>query len=98
VTIKKLRAWYLREWATCGDGLTPEAAAYLVNQLVASIQDGGERHGAALELVSALDRIYANSGTPRPAWLGAVGRELRGERVMEARIGATNCRNAGAWR
>ncbi|MFL5386890.1 MAG: hypothetical protein ACJ8GN_30725 [Longimicrobiaceae bacterium] len=80
VTIKKLRAWYLREWAACGDGLTPEAAAYLVNQLVASIQDDGERHGAALELVSALERIYANSGTPRPAWLGAVGRELREER------------------
>jgi hypothetical protein len=80
VTIKRLRAWYLREWATCGDGLTPEAATYVVKQLVATIQEDEERLGAALELVDALERIYASSGTPRPAWLSAVGREFQGER------------------
>lgn len=79
-TINKLRAWYLREWAACGDGLTPEAAVYLVSQLVGSIQDDGERHAATLEVMRALERIYASSGTPRPAWLGAAGREFRGER------------------
>lgn len=77
VTIRKLRAWYLREWAAYGDGLTSEAAAYLVRQLVASIQEDGERHSAALELVNVLERIYATSGTPRPAWLAPLSNEYR---------------------
>jgi len=75
VTIRKLRAWYLREWAACGDGLTPDAAAYLVHQLVASIQHEGERRGAASELVNTLERIYATSGTPRPAWLAPLSNQ-----------------------
>jgi hypothetical protein len=77
VTIKKLRAWYLQEWARGNDGLTAEAAAYLAHQLLAAIQREDERRVAGSELVSALERIYASSGTPRPAWLSAVGREFR---------------------
>lgn len=76
VTITRLRAWYLREWAAGGDGLTPQVAAYLVEQVMAPVQPG-ERVGAALELVRALERIYDSHCTPRPAWLSAVRDEYR---------------------
>ena len=75
-TLGKLRAWYLRQWASGGDGLTPEVAVYLVEQVIAVVWPG-ERVGAALELVRALERIYDGHTTPRPAWLSAVREEYR---------------------
>jgi hypothetical protein len=75
-TIGKLRDWYLRQWAAGGDGLTPEVAVYLVEQVLAVVRPG-ERVGAALELVQALERIYDGHATPRPAWLAVVRQEYR---------------------
>ena len=75
-TIGKLRDWYLRQWASGGDGLTPEVAVYLVEQVIAVVWPG-ERVGAALELVRALERIYDGHTTPRPAWLSVVREEYR---------------------
>jgi hypothetical protein len=70
-TIAKLREWYLRQWVSVGDGLTPEGAAYLMEQILAAVPPD-ERIKAAFELVQALERIYDRHGTPRPAWLPAV--------------------------
>jgi hypothetical protein len=70
-TVAKLREWYLRQWVSVGDGLTPEGAAYLMEQILAAIAPD-ERVKAAFELVQALERIYDRHGTPRPAWLPAV--------------------------
>lgn len=70
-TLRKLRHWYLQEWATGGDSLTPDVAAYLVEQGLAAISSG-DRMAAALELVQAVERIHASYGTPPPAWLGVV--------------------------
>ena len=70
-TIRKLRDWYLRHWARGGDGLTPEVAAYLIEQVVAAIEPGA-RSAAALDLVRSLESIYASHQAPRPAWLSAV--------------------------
>jgi hypothetical protein len=71
-TIRKLRAWYLREWAAGGDSLTPEIAEYvLVEQLLAPIPTN-VRAGAALELVRSLERIYDSHDAPHPAWLSTV--------------------------
>jgi hypothetical protein len=70
-TVRKLRDWYLRQWARGGDGLTPEVAAYLVEQVLAAIEPGA-RSAAALDLVRSLETIYASHQAPRPAWLSAV--------------------------
>jgi AcrR family transcriptional regulator len=70
-TIAKLREWYVRQWVSIGDGLTPEGAAYLMEQILAAIAPD-ERVKAAFELVQALERIYDRHGTPRPAWLPTV--------------------------
>lgn len=75
-TIGRLRTWYLHEWARGTDGLTLETAAYLMRQLLAPI-DEGKRRKAGLELVGALERIYENCGTPRPAWFTPLGNEYR---------------------
>jgi hypothetical protein len=37
-TICKLREWYLGQWARGGDGLTPEVATYLIEQVLAAIE------------------------------------------------------------
>lgn len=75
-TIRKLRDWYLRQWAEGGDGLTPEVAVYLIEQVLAVIVPGA-RNAAALELVRSLESIYASHQAPRPAWLSAVRDEYR---------------------
>jgi hypothetical protein len=73
-TVSKLRDWYLRQWAAGGDGLTPEVAAYLVEQVLAAIAPE-KRQAAALELVRAVESIYARHDTPRPAWLSTARSE-----------------------
>jgi len=70
-TLAKLRDWYLRQWAAGDDGLKPEVAAYLIDQMLAAIAPG-ERKAAALELVSALETFYVRREVPRPVWLSAV--------------------------
>lgn len=75
-TLNKLRSWYLRQWAGGGEGLTPDAAAYLMEEMLAAIAPG-ERKAAALELVQGLERIYASRDLPRPAWLSIVRGEYQ---------------------
>jgi len=75
-TISKLRDWYLRQWASGGDGLTPAVAAYLIEQVLAAIEPGA-RNAAALDLVRSVEEIYTSHSTPRPAWLSAVRNEYR---------------------
>lgn len=75
-TLRKLRHWYLQEWAAGGDSLTPDVAAYLVEQELAAISSG-DRRAAALELVQAVERIYASYSTPPPAWLDVVRSRIR---------------------
>ena len=77
-THNKLRSWYLRQWAGGGDGLTPDVAAYLMEEMLAAIAPG-ERQAAALELVEGLERIYATRDLPRPAWLSGVRDDYQGE-------------------
>ena len=82
-TCTKLRSWYLRQWAAGGDGLTPDVAAYLMEEMLAAIAPG-ERKAAALELVQGLERIYTTHGVPRPAWLSLVRDDyqtIRGEQA-----------------
>lgn len=76
VTLRKLRTWYLSEWAAGGDGLTPEVAAYLISQVLATVPPG-QRQSAARELVQSLDRIYRAYDAPRPAWLSTMAVEVR---------------------
>jgi hypothetical protein len=75
-TVRRLRDWYLCQWAKGGDGLTPEVAAYLIEQVLAAIEPGS-RGAAALDLVRSLESIYASHQAPRPAWLSAVRDEYR---------------------
>jgi hypothetical protein len=76
-TLSKLRDWYLRQWAAGGDGLTPDVAAYLIEQVLAVVPPG-TRVAAALDLVGSLERIYSTHGAPRPAWLSVVRNEYQG--------------------
>jgi len=76
VTLRKLRTWYLSEWAEGGDGLTPNVAAYLIEQALAAIPPG-QRRSAARELVQSLDGIYRAYDAPRPAWLSTMAVEIR---------------------
>lgn len=76
-TVVKLRGWYLRQWTSGGNGLTPAAASYLIDQVLAAIALG-MRKAAALELVDALESIYTRHGAPPPAWLGTVRDEYKG--------------------
>lgn len=73
-TLSKLRDWYLRQWAAGGDGLTPEVAAYLIEQVLAAIAPE-KRKAAALELVRALESIYTRHDAPRPVWLSSARSE-----------------------
>ena len=75
-TVRKLRDWYLRQWAQSGDGLTPEVAAYLIEQVLAAIEPRA-RNAAALELVRSVEAIYTSHSAPRPAWLSVVRNEYR---------------------
>lgn len=81
-TISRLRDWYLRMWAAGGDGLTSEVAAYLIEQVMATVSSSS-RAAAALELVQALERIFDSHEAPRPAWLPVVRDEYqRGATVV----------------
>jgi AcrR family transcriptional regulator len=81
-TIGRLRDGYLRQWASGGDGLTPEVAAYLIEQVLAAIPPGA-RKDAGLDLVRSVELIYASRGAPRPAWLSAVRNDYGGEKDTE---------------
>jgi len=73
-TFGKLRDWHLRQWTEGGDGLTPEVAAYLIEQVLAAIAPE-KRDAAALELMRAVEGIYARHDAPRPAWLSSARSE-----------------------
>jgi hypothetical protein len=88
-TISKLRDWYLHQWASGGDGLTPAVSAYLIEQMLAAIAPGA-RSAAALELVRSLEGIYRSHSTPPPAWLSAVRNDYGGEKMPVERVVVAN--------
>ena len=91
-TRSKLRSWYLRQWAAGGDGLTPDVASYLMEEMLAAIAPG-ERKAAALELVHGLERIYATHGVPPPVWLSVVRNDY--QTIPTHNVGEQESRSTG---
>jgi hypothetical protein len=77
-TLSKLRAWYLEQWVQGGEGLSAEAARYLIEQMLGSIPRA-LRVRATLELLDGMEVLYRRYGLPPPAWLHELRRELRAE-------------------
>jgi AcrR family transcriptional regulator len=71
-TLRKLRAWYVRDWAARGESLTPEIAEYVLVEQVLAPVPANMRGLAVLELVRSLEQIYDSHDAPRPAWLDTV--------------------------
>lgn len=77
-TLAKLRAWYLAQWAQGGEGLSTDAARYLIEQMLGSIPRA-LRAQAGVELLDGLEALYRKYGLPPPAWLHELRRELRAD-------------------
>lgn len=77
-TLAKLRAWYLAQWAQGGEGLSTDAARYLIEQMLGSIPRA-LRPQAGVELLDGLEALYRKYGLPSPAWLHELRRELRAD-------------------
>ena len=77
-TLAKLRAWYLAQWAQGGEGLSTDAARYLIEQMLGSIPRA-LRPQAGVELLDGLEVLYRKYGLPAPAWLHELRRELRAD-------------------
>jgi hypothetical protein len=77
-TLAKLRAWYLEQWAQGGEGLSTDAARYLIEQMLGSIPPP-VRGRAGGELLDGMEVLYRKYGLPPPAWLHELRRELRAE-------------------
>ena len=77
-TLAKLRAWYLAQWAQGGEGLSTDAARYLIEQMLRSIPPT-LRAEAGVELLDGLEVLYRKYGLPPPAWLHELRRELRAD-------------------
>src|SRR5215213_8064497 len=73
-TLAKLRAWYLRQWAEGGEGLSVDSAGYLIEQMLGSIPPL-QRHAARTEVLEGLNRIYREHEILPPAWLHELRRE-----------------------
>lgn len=74
-TLAKLRDWYLGQWAQGGEGLSTEAAHYLVQQMLLAIPRS-RRAGAGVELLDAMEEVYRRYGTPPPPWLADLRDDL----------------------
>ena len=77
-TLAKLRAWYLEQWAQGGEGLSTDAARYLIEQMLGSIPRA-MRARAGVELLDGMEVLYRKYGLPPPAWRHELRRELRAE-------------------
>lgn len=77
-TLAKLRAWYLEQWSLGGEGLSTDAARYLVQQMLAAIPRS-IRARAGVEMMEAMEALFRRHATPPPAWLHEVRRELKEE-------------------
>src|SRR6185295_3078832 len=87
-TLAKLRAWYLAQWAQGGEGLSTDAARYLIEQMLGSIPPT-MRAQAGVELLDGLEVLYRKYGLPPPAWLHELRRELRADaEALAAAAGA----------
>lgn len=75
-TLARLRAWYLEHWAQGTEGLSLEAARYLVAEMLGAIPRT-ERAAAGAELLDALEAIHRRHEMPPPAWLHELRREWR---------------------
>jgi hypothetical protein len=82
-TLAKLRAWYLEQWAQGGEGLSTDAARYLIEQMLGSIPPP-VRGRAGGELLDGMEVLYRKYGLPPPAWLHELRRELRAESAAVA--------------
>ena len=83
-TLAKLRAWYLEQWAQGGEGLSTDAARYLIEQMLSSIPRT-MRARAGVELLDGMEVLYRKYGLPPPVWLHELRRELRADaEVLEA--------------
>ena len=75
-TLAKLRAWYLQQWSEGGEGLSIDAARYLVEQMLGAIPRE-YRLAAGFELLDALEALHRKHDVPPPAWLHELRREWR---------------------
>lgn len=75
-TLARLRTWYLEHWALGTEGLSLEAARYLVAEMLGAIPRT-ERAAAGAELLDALEGIHRRHEMPPPAWLHELRREWR---------------------
>ena len=74
-TLIKLRAWYLDRWAQDGEGLSPTAARYLLDQMLRGVPLA-LRPRAGVEVLNGLEAIHAKYGMTPPPWLPALRNEL----------------------
>jgi hypothetical protein len=75
-TLARLRTWYLEHWAQGTEGLSLEAARYLVAEMLGAIPRT-ERAAAGAELLDAIEAIHRRYEMPPPAWLHELRREWR---------------------
>jgi AcrR family transcriptional regulator len=75
-TLARLRAWYLEHWAQGSEGLSLEAARYLIAEMLGAIPRD-DRLGAGMELLDAIEAIHRHHEMPPPAWLHELRREWR---------------------
>lgn len=87
-TLAKLRAWYLAQWAQGGEGLSTDAARYLIEQMLGSIPRP-MRARAGVELLDGMEVLYRKYGLPPPAWLHELRRELRTDAEASDASGAS---------
>jgi hypothetical protein len=73
-TLEKLRAWYLQQWAEGGEGLSTDAARYVIEQMLRAIPRK-YRLAAGFELLDALEALHRRYDVPPPAWLHKLRRE-----------------------
>ena len=75
-TLARLRAWYLEHWAQGTEGLTLEAARYLISEMLGAIPRT-DRPEAGAQFLDALEVIHRRHDVPAPAWLHELRREWR---------------------
>ena len=77
-TLAKLRTWYLAHWAAGEEGLSTEAAHYLLSEMLGSVPLA-QRSLATLELLDGIEGVFHKFSVPPPAWLHELRRELKGD-------------------
>lgn len=75
-TLAKVRAWYLALWAEGGEGLSPDAARYLIAQMLGPIPRR-VRETAQGEFLDGVEALFRRYGRSLPVWLHELRRESR---------------------